>query len=219
MRALGKFLVGHCLATCGTTDEYQIESERCRGPTDVEWSRHGSDSPNEALKKSLRRKNGTPDPIRRDRGPCGLGCVGRVQPALLEHASSTRGTGRRFQMGAAVKSEHPSQLGDRRFTKLEYEPFSLTVQIRGLVPRSQCSCPTCHLTPSATSLPTRGTTPGLFSAGSAISRSSAPRPTRRRQVPVCSCGGRWRDFSLGGAFGSREPRPAPCGRRRLKEGA
>jgi hypothetical protein len=32
MCALGKFLVGHCLATCGTTDEYQIESETVAGP-------------------------------------------------------------------------------------------------------------------------------------------------------------------------------------------
>jgi hypothetical protein len=34
-----------------------------------------------------------------------------------------RDTGRRFQK--EVKSERPSQLGDRRFTKLEYAHFSL----------------------------------------------------------------------------------------------
>jgi hypothetical protein len=59
-----------------------------------------------------------PGPDTQGPGPVRAGGVGRVQPALVEYVALTRGTSRRFQ--SAVNSERPSQLSDRRFTKLEY---------------------------------------------------------------------------------------------------
>jgi hypothetical protein len=52
MSALGKFLIGHGLATCSTAYKYQIKSERCRRPTDVEWSCHELDGPDKSFTKN-----------------------------------------------------------------------------------------------------------------------------------------------------------------------
>jgi hypothetical protein len=125
--------------------------------------------------------------------------LGRVQPALLEHASPTRGTGRRFQR----ESERPSQLGDRRFTRPEFAHVSMRVQIRGETHAETRVSATVRAYP------------GLLGHRSIISTAAYTAPLDALR----SCSGRWCDFSLGGAFGSREPRPAPCGRRRLKKGA